>query len=109
MLELFTRKSMNDTYTNFRTFLVSQSELIEKSSGSVFSSIHILTFIPKVSNGHAFENANVQKFIKSTGHHFDVIVAEEFFGESFLMFAYKHQAPVVTICKFHSIFHNILK
>lgn len=58
-------------------------------------------------NKHAFETANVQKFIKSTGLHFDVIVAEDFFNDSFLMFAHKHKAPVVTICK--NNFENVWK
>lgn len=44
---------------------------------------------------------NVQTFIKSTDHQFDVIINDEFMTESFLMFAHKHKAPVVTIGKFH--------
>lgn len=80
---------------------MNQDELIERSSGSVFRSIMILTMLPKMMNGYNLGNPNVQKFIKSTGLHFDVIVAEEFFADSFLMFSYKFKAPVVTICKFN--------
>lgn len=70
------------------------------SSGSAFSSIMMLTMLPKVWNEYTFENANVQKFIKSTGLHFDVIVAEDFVNEGIYMFAHKFKAPLVTICKF---------
>lgn len=83
---------------------VKQNELIETSSGSVLSSIMMLTMLPKMMNNYTLENANIQKFIKSTDYHFDVIVAEEFFADSLLMFAHKHKAPVVTICKLNLIF-----
>lgn len=54
-------------------------------------------------NTYSIENANVQKFIKSTGLHYDLIVAEEFFIDSFYMFAHKHKVPIVTICKFKNV------
>lgn len=76
-----------------------QDELIEKSSGSVFGSLAFLPIFTKTINAYTFENPNVQKFIKSTGLHFDVIVAEEFYADSLLMLAFKHKAPIVTICK----------
>lgn len=60
----------------------------------------MLAMFPKLINGYAWENANVQKFVKSSGLHFDVIVAEDFYSDSFLMFAHKHKAPIVTICMF---------
>lgn len=83
-----------------RVILVKQNEFIEKSHNSVITNINILAWFPKMSNAHALENANVQKFIKSTEHQFDVIVAEDFYSDSFLMFAHKYKAPVVTIGMF---------
>lgn len=59
-----------------------------------------MTLLPKMMNEYVFENPNVQKFVKSTDLHFDVIVAEEFLSDSFLMFAHKFKAPIVTICKY---------
>lgn len=79
---------------------VSQDELIGRSTQSVFASINMLAWFPKVMNQHSWENHNVQNFVKSTGLHFDVIVTEDFFSESYLMFAHKHKAPVVAICRF---------
>lgn len=77
-----------------------QEDLIERSSGSAFAGMLFLPTFMKVLNEHAFQSANVQKFIKSTGQHFDIIVGEEFYSDAFLMFAHKHKAPVVTICPF---------
>ena len=79
---------------------MSQNDLIQNAGGSVFSAINILAFLPKIINEYTLESANVQNFIKSTGHHFDVIVAEDFYSDSLLMFAHKFNAPVVTICMF---------
>ena len=50
-------------------------------------------------NTYIYENANVQKFLHSTNFQFDVIINEDFFGESFLMFAHKYKAPIITICE----------
>lgn len=78
--------------------VVKQQHIIDTADGSVFSSILMLAQITKMKNEYTFENANVQKFIKSTGH-FDVIVAEEFFCDGLYMFAHKYKAPIVTISK----------
>lgn len=51
-------------------------------------------------NQHAFENPNVQKLIHSTDLHYDVVINEEFFADSFLMFAHKFKAPIITICEY---------
>lgn len=73
---------------------------LEMAGGSVFRAISDLKDFPRIWNPYALENANVQKFIHSTGLHFDLVINEEFFADSFLMFAHKFKAPVVTICEF---------
>lgn len=72
------------------------------ASASVFSAIRDMKDFPKIWNTYTFENPNIQKFIHSTGFSFDVIVMEEFFSDSFLMFGHKFKAPIVTICPFGS-------
>lgn len=71
----------------------------EDSFWTPFEKINQMISFPRLWNTYNLQNANVQKLIHSTGLHFDVIVNEEFFGESFLMFAHKFNAPVVSICK----------
>lgn len=48
---------------------------------------------------HGLESRNVQKLIKRHDHHFDIIVAEQFMQESWLVFAHKYKAPVVALSK----------
>lgn len=46
---------------------------------------------------HGLETKNIQNFIKRDDLEFDLILAEQFFQESWLMFAHKFKAPIVTI------------
>lgn len=59
-------------------------------------------------NRHHLESENVQRLINSTGLNFDIVINEEFFADSLLMFAHKFNAPVVTICEFELFIPNIL-
>lgn len=58
---------------------------------------------------HGLKDPNVQKIIHSDDLHFDLIINEEFFHESWLMFAYKFNAPAVSICEFFCFSLHILK
>lgn len=51
------------------------------------------------SSDHGLNTANVQKIIHSQNMHFDLVINEDMFHESWLMFAYKFNAPIITICK----------
>jgi glucuronosyltransferase len=53
--------------------------------------------VGELTTAHALENIEVQKFIVRKGLKFDLIIAEQFFQEAFLMFAHKFKAPIVTI------------
>ncbi|XP_053673814.1 UDP-glucosyltransferase 2-like [Anopheles nili] len=46
---------------------------------------------------YGLESKNVRDFIRRDDLHFDLILAEQFFQESWLMFAHKYNAPIVTI------------
>lgn len=46
---------------------------------------------------HALKVPSVQAFLNKTDVQFDVIVLEQFFHDSWLMFAHKFKAPIVTI------------
>lgn len=73
--------------------------LYQLANDDPFSEIWKLATIPKASAEYALENANVQKFIHNDHSHFDIIINEEFFHDSFLMFGHKYKAPIVTICE----------
>jgi hypothetical protein len=48
---------------------------------------------------HALKNEKVQEFIHRNNDKFDLIIAEQFYQEAFLMLAHKYNAPIVTIGK----------
>lgn len=52
------------------------------------------------SSEHGLNSSNVQKIINSKNLHFDLVINEDMFHESWLMFAYKFNAPIVTICMY---------
>lgn len=49
---------------------------------------------------HAFRRDNVGEFLRNDKSRFDLILAEQFYQEAFLMLAHKYQAPVVTVGTF---------
>lgn len=54
----------------------------------------------KNSSEYGLKTSNVQRIIHSKDLHFDLVINADFFHESWLMFAHKFNAPIVTICKF---------
>lgn len=70
------------------------------SAESPFTVIEQMRGFNGVLNEYALQDANVQKLIHSTDKHFDVVINEEFFADSFLMFAHKFKAPIITICEY---------
>lgn len=82
-------------------FPVPQDLILKKVTQSKFSGIDDLLSLSKVWNAYAFENPAVQKLIHSTDLHFDVVINEDFFSDSFLMFGHKFSAPTIAICEFN--------
>lgn len=46
---------------------------------------------------HGLKDKKVQELIHRNDIHFDLIISEQFFQESWLMFSKKYKAPVITI------------
>lgn len=95
----------NQYFASFFFFIfffnsVKQDHFLSMASASIFSGIHILRDMPRIWNPYTFEDPQIQDFIHRTDLHFDLVINEEFFGDSYLMFAHKFKAPIVTICKF---------
>ena len=49
---------------------------------------------------YAFNKPNIREFIMNDDQHFDLIFAEQFYQEAFLMLAHKYKAPIVTLGTF---------
>lgn len=74
-----------------------QEHLFQQSVESPFkSSVQYLNFC-QMSADYALSSANVQAFLKRTDQQFDLVINEEFFHDSYLMFGHKFKAPIVTI------------
>lgn len=48
---------------------------------------------------YALKHENVQRFLHATDQHYDLILAEQYYQDAFLMFGHKFKAPIVSICK----------
>lgn len=64
---------------------------------SVLNNLHLTWDIGLHTTEHAFRDKSVTEFIKRTDLHYDVVVLEQFFHDSWLPFAAKFDAPIVTI------------
>lgn len=65
-----------------------------------FEKVRAYDAFVKDTSEHGLKAETVQKIIHSKDLHFDLVINADFFHESWLMFAHKFNAPIVTICKF---------
>lgn len=84
---------------------VSQTQLFQIQEKSAVSVLFELAGIRKFAAEYAFESDQVQQFLQRQDLHFDLVINEEFFQESFSMFAFKYKTPLITISKRTIIFH----
>lgn len=54
------------------------------------------------STKHALKSQPVQNFINNDKTKFDLVLSEQFYQESMLMFAHKYKAPIVTISELNA-------
>lgn len=80
--------------------LDSRIDLFNSDLRSAFSTLFMFPFFGKYSGEHGLNNTNVQKFIHRNDLHFDLIINEEIYHDSWLMFGHKFNAPIVTICEY---------
>lgn len=73
-------------------------EVYEGTERSYFDKVTAYDDLCTPSSEHGLNTTNVQKFIHSKNVHFDLVINEDMFHESWLMFAHKFNAPIVTIC-----------
>lgn len=73
-----------------------KSALFKMRYSSDFQNLAMWWDIGVLTSDFALNDSNVKKLIQSD-RKFDLIILEQFFHESFLMFAHKFKAPIVTI------------
>lgn len=66
---------------------------------SNFFTVAVSSIFGKILADNAMSDANVQRIIHQNNSHFDLIISDEIHIDSFLMFAHKFKAPIITICK----------
>lgn len=81
-------------------FLVPQQDALQITDDTDFEKVRAYDLFVKNSSEYGLKSASVQKIIHSTDLHFDLVINADFYHESWLMFAYKFNAPIVTICEF---------
>ncbi|KAG4072142.1 hypothetical protein HA402_015641, partial [Bradysia odoriphaga] len=79
------------------TTVFSYTDIYDSPEDSNFEKVRAYERICTPSSEHGLNNSNVQKIIHSQDLHFDLVINEEMFHESWLMFAYKFNTPIVTI------------
>lgn len=72
-------------------------EYFEAKYDKMIYNLYLTWDIGLLSTEHAFKDHNVQSFMNQTDLKFDVVILEQFFHDSWLLFAHKFQAPIVTI------------
>lgn len=80
-----------------------QQKVFNPQDDPIFSSFVRRAMMGKTISNHCLSNSNVQKFLHRNDLHFDLVINEEFFMDSLLMFGQKFNAPLMTICKCRSI------
>lgn len=91
------REVLIDPPFDFEGDLPMESYYKTAAFSNPFFKLKILLWLGLVTTEFAFESANVAQFIKEEGHSFDLVIAEQFAQEAFLMFGHKYRAPIVTI------------
>lgn len=86
-------------FINFGSSTDSPSDVFQNDDANDFTKIWLYVVVSKPASEHGLNNSNVQKIIHSKELKFDLVVVQDMFSESWLMFAYKFDAPVISICK----------
>lgn len=76
-----------------------QKKVFQAHSQSALSEFMLFTKAGKLMADHCLSNPDVQRFLLRNDLSFDLVINEEFYMESLSMFAFKFNAPLITISK----------
>lgn len=68
------------------------------SDNTYFQKVTAYEILCTPTSDYGLNDSNVQKLIHSKNLNFDLVIKEDMFDESWLMFAHKFNAPIITIC-----------
>ncbi|XP_018789095.1 PREDICTED: UDP-glucuronosyltransferase 2B13-like [Bactrocera latifrons] len=74
-----------------------KENMFKMQFSSDFENLHLYWETGLTSSEYALNQSKVKFLIASKDLHFDLVILEQFFHESFLMFAHKFKCPVVTL------------
>lgn len=78
-------------------FSVSQSKIYDLRFNNDLENLYSYWWLGLGSTEHALQSKAVKKFILNDDTKFDLVLSEQFYQESLLMFAHKYKVPIVTI------------
>lgn len=74
-----------------------QKNFFQAYSESPLSNFLLIARAGKLMTDHILSNADVQRFLLRNDLNFDLVINEEYYMESLSMFAFKFNAPLITI------------
>ncbi|XP_037960919.1 UDP-glycosyltransferase UGT5-like [Teleopsis dalmanni] len=78
-------------------YYLPKENIFKMRFSSDFENMQMWWHIGLLTSEHALNDAKVKALIASNDQKFDLVILEQFFHESFLMFAHKFNCPLVTI------------
>lgn len=90
-------ENVNNSNDNF-CIAVSQEEAQQRADETYFQKVRSYDKFCTQSSEYGLNHSNVQKIIHSPDLKFDLVINADFFHESWFMFAYKFNAPFISIC-----------
>lgn len=76
---------------------------------SDFGKVRDYELVSTPSSEHGLKDPKVQALIHSTNLAFDLVINEDFYHDSWLMFGYKFKVPTITICEYAGIVREIAR
>lgn len=81
------------------SLILPQKKVFQAQRQSALSDLLLFTKTGKIIADHFLSNPDVQRFLLRNDLSFDLVINEEFYMESLSMFAFKFNAPLITISK----------
>ncbi|XP_073825818.1 UDP-glycosyltransferase family 301 member D1 [Musca autumnalis] len=78
-------------------YYLPKENIFKMHFASDFQNLQMWWMVGEWTSEHALNDPKVKALIASKDKKFDLVILEQFFHESFLMFGYKFKCPVVTI------------